>query len=57
MSLMAADFAISDCLTTLGTVASNAWTIVSGNPVLSVLFCVSLVGAGFGILKRAKKTA
>lgn len=38
-------------------VAQSALGIISGNELLMALFCVSLVGVGFGVISRAKSAA
>lgn len=39
-------------LSNLGDVISSVMTTVEGNPVLFACFCVPLLGAGIGLVKR-----
>lgn len=48
---------IATYLENLSTIASSALTIVTGNPVLMVMFCGGLLGVGFKIIKQAKRAA
>lgn len=48
---------ISKAVETIGTLVSNAVSIITGNEILFVSFCIALVGAGFGLVARAKSVA
>lgn len=39
------------------SVAQSALGIITGNELLMALFCVTLVGVGFGVISRAKSAA
>ena len=43
---------LSTAGTAVTTAVSTAWGIISGNPVMSFWLGVSVVGAGFGFIKR-----
>ena len=48
---------ISQAMSTVVTLANNAMQIITGNEVLMVLFVASLIGVGFGVIRRAKSAA
>lgn len=48
---------MTEALTTLGTLATTAIGIVTGNEVLMVMFCGGLLGVGFKIVSQAKKAS
>lgn len=43
-------------LTTVSSVLSTCMTTISDNPLLMALFATALVGAGFGLVGRAKNS-
>lgn len=43
---------MSTALTNLGTVITQVMGIIEGNNVLFAMFCVPLLGAGIGLVKR-----
>lgn len=47
---------ISDALTTVTSVFSSAMTIITGNAVLMVFFAAGLLGVGFRLVKRARRS-
>lgn len=44
-------------LTDMGSVVTTAFGIITGNAILMALFCASLLGAAFKIIKQGKKAA
>lgn len=48
---------LTDALGTVVTLASNAFSIITGNQILMVLFCASLMSVGFGVIISAKHAA
>ena len=47
---------VTSALTTVMEVLTSATTFIGGNPVLMVIFTGSLVGMGFKLFKKAKKS-
>ena len=43
---------MADALANLGTLITQVMTIIEGNSVLFAMFCVPLLGAGIGLVKR-----
>ena len=42
---------------TLATLVGDVWDIMTGNPLLLVFICASLVTLGFTFYKKAKRAA
>lgn len=55
--MVAEALTISNAISTIGDLVSNAVSIITGNEILFVSFCIALVGAGFGLVARAKSVA
>lgn len=47
---------ISSALTTVGSVFTSAMDIVTGNAVLMVFFASGLLGIGFRLIRKARKS-
>lgn len=47
---------VSDALTTVTSVFSSAMSIITGNAVLMVFFAAGLLGVGFRLVKRARRS-
>lgn len=45
---------MADALTQIGTLATKAIGIVTGNNVLMIMFCGGLLGIGFKVIAQAK---
>ena len=39
------------------TVVSDVWDVMTGNPILCVFICVSLLSIGFAVFRKAKRAA
>lgn len=48
---------MTTALSTIGDVVTTAVGIITGNPILMVLFCGGLLGIGFAVVKKAKGAA
>ena len=42
---------------TLATVVGSVWELMTGNPLLLVFICASLVSLGFVFFRKAKRAA
>lgn len=42
---------------TLSSLLTKVWTLMTGNPYLTLFLALSLLSAGFGVFRRAKRTA
>lgn len=47
---------VSTALTTVTSVFSSAMTIITGNPILMVFFAAGLLGVGFRLIRKARKS-
>lgn len=47
---------VSSALTTVTSVFSSAMGIITGNPVLMVFFAAGLLGVGFRLVKKARRS-
>lgn len=47
---------ISDALTTVTSVFTSAMSIITGNAVLMVFFAAGLLGVGFRLVKKARRS-
>lgn len=47
---------VSSALTTVTSVFSSAMSIITGNPVLMVFFAAGLLGVGFRLVKKARRS-
>lgn len=47
---------ISDALTTVSSVFTSAMSIITGNAVLMVFFASGLLGIGFRLVKKARRS-
>ena len=47
---------ISDALTTVTSVFTSAMSIITGNAVLMVFFAAGLLGVGFRLVRKARKS-
>lgn len=47
---------VSDALTTVTSVFTSAMSIITGNAVLMVFFAAGLLGVGFRLVKRARRS-
>ena len=57
MTPMAVDFTLlTEAGETISNVVSSAWTTISGNPLTLFFVGVSVIGAGFGLFKRARRS-
>lgn len=45
---------MSSAVSDIFTIASQALTVVTGNPILLTFFCAGLVGIGIGVIKKLK---
>lgn len=55
--LAAGEFSVTTVMASVTDLASSAWTIISGNPVLVIMFVAGLIPVGFKVIKSAKKTS
>lgn len=44
-------------MSTVTAVVGDVWDIMTANPVLCVFICVSLLGVGFSVFRKAKRAA
>ncbi|WP_337593702.1 hypothetical protein [Vescimonas sp.] len=44
-------------MSTIKTVVSDVWDVMTANPVLLVFICVSLLSIGFSVFRKAKRAA
>jgi len=44
-------------VSTIKTVVSDVWDVMTANPVLCVFICVTLLSVGFAVFRKAKKAA
>lgn len=44
-------------VSSIKTVVSNVWDVMTGNPILCVFICVSLLSIGFAVFRKAKRAA
>lgn len=44
-------------VSSIKTVVSNVWDVMTGNPILCVFICVSLLSIGFVVFRKAKRAA
>ena len=47
---------VSDALTTVTSVFTSAMSIITGNAVLMVFFAAGLLGVGFRLVRKARKS-
>lgn len=47
---------VSSALTTVTSVFTSAMGIITGNPVLMVFFAAGLLGVGFRLVKKARRS-
>lgn len=47
---------VSDALSTVTSVFTSAMGIITGNPVLMVFFAAGLLGVGFRLVKKARRS-
>ena len=47
---------VSDALTTVTSVFTSAMSIITGNAVLMVFFAAGLLGVGFRLVKKARRS-
>ena len=47
---------VSDALTTVTSVFTSAMSIITGNTVLMVFFAAGLLGVGFRLIRKARKS-
>lgn len=47
---------VSTALTTVTSVFTSAMTIITGNPILMVFFAAGLLGVGFRLIRKARKS-
>lgn len=52
--LAEAGTSVSSAVSEVVSLASSAISIITGNPVLMIMFCAGLVGVGFGVVRKAK---
>lgn len=48
---------ITSALSTISSAASSVMTFITGNELMMVLFCSSIVGLAFSFIRKAKRTA
>lgn len=48
---------VTEALKTVVQLATDGMSIITGNPVLMILFCASLMSVGFGVITAAKHAA
>lgn len=48
---------LTQAMSTVVSLANSGMQIITGNEVLFVLFVSSLIGVGFGVIRRAKGAA
>ena len=48
---------ISDALSTLSDVFSAALGLITSNPIMLIFFASGLLGVGFGLVRRARRSA
>lgn len=48
---------ITTALSSVQEIVTSALGIITGNPILMVMFCGGLLGVGFRAIKQAKRTA
>lgn len=53
----ASTVSISSALSEINTLVTTAISLITGNTVLMVLFCGSLLGVGFRIISQAKRAS
>lgn len=46
---------MSDAVSTLAGFVSNVLAIITGNPVLMVMFCAPVLGAAVGVVRRLRR--
>lgn len=44
-------------VSSIKTVVSDVWDVMTGNPILCVFICVSLLSIGFVVFRKAKRAA
>ena len=44
-------------VSSIKTVVSNVWDVMTGNPILCVFIGVSLLSIGFAVFRKAKRAA
>ena len=44
-------------VSSIKTVVSDVWDVMTGNPILCVFICVSLLSIGFALFRKAKRAA
>lgn len=44
-------------VSSIKTVVSDVWDVMTGNPILCVFICVSLLSIGFAVFRNAKRAA
>ena len=44
-------------VSSIKTVVSDVWDVMTGNPILCVFICVSLLSIGFAVFRKAKRAA
>lgn len=44
-------------VSSIKTVVGDVWDVMTGNPILCVFMCVSLLSIGFVVFRKAKRAA
>ena len=44
-------------VSSIKTVVADVWDVMTGNPILCVFICVSLLSIGFAVFRKAKRDA
>lgn len=44
-------------VSSIKTVVGDVWDVMTGNPILCVFICVSLLSIGFAVFRKAKRAA
>lgn len=44
-------------VSSIKTVVSDVWDVMTSNPILCVFICVSLLSIGFAVFRKAKRAA
>ena len=44
-------------VSSIKTVVSDVWDVMTGNPILCVFICVSLLSIGLAVFRKAKRAA
>lgn len=44
-------------VSSIKTVVTDVWDVMTANPILCVFICVSLLSVGFAVFRKAKRAA